>query len=367
MAKVKKALIAAVMCSLLPMGAATYAAETGETKTEQNAVDTAEYPSLEETLAKLQGRASADQETQNAQNPKNEETSRLSRREKNQVETLKGEFYAMSETQAEILSLLDRLNERLDGIEVQAARQKLIVPGPTTANLVNPSPASRVNYTQDAINAQGSSTMVFAYAPNQLYKIYCRRGFVTDLAFKKGEAITYIGGGDTSGWAVSQTTVDGTAHLFIKPTVETSTTNMIVATSRRSYHILLNSSDWYNPMVMWNYADEPEQEGFLAAKQAEKPATVAVTDIEALDHAFKVSGRNQEYMPAVVYSDGKRTYLEFEKLPKKQVPLFVQQKGERTMTIMNYRQKGNLYIVDGTFQKAQLRVSENESVTIAHK
>ena len=37
------------------------------------------------------------------------------------------------------------------------------------------------------------------------------------------------------------------------------------------------------------------------------------------------------------------------------------------MTIMNYRQKGNLYIVDGTFQKAQLRVSENESVTIAHK
>ena len=41
--------------------------------------------------------------------------------------------------------------------------------------------------------------MVFSYSPNQLYKIYCRMGFITDLAFKKGETINYVGGGDTAG------------------------------------------------------------------------------------------------------------------------------------------------------------------------
>ena len=71
--------------------------------------------------------------------------------------------------------------------------------------------------------------MTFRYAPNQLYKIYCRPGYLTDLALRKGETIKFVGGGDTSGWAVNNTTVDGVPHLYIKPIVDgTPDTNIII-------------------------------------------------------------------------------------------------------------------------------------------
>ena len=68
--------------------------------------------------------------------------------------------------------------------------------------LVNPSDCQKSSYTQDAANSQRNSTVIFKYAPNQLYKIYCRVGYLTDLALKKGEIVTFVGGGDTSAWAV---------------------------------------------------------------------------------------------------------------------------------------------------------------------
>ena len=53
--------------------------------------------------------------------------------------------------------------------------------------LVNPSGTRKINYTQDGANSQENSMVVFQYAPNQLYKIYCRVGYLTDLALKKDE------------------------------------------------------------------------------------------------------------------------------------------------------------------------------------
>ena len=128
------------------------------------------------------------------------------------------------------------------------------------AALVNPSGTRKINYTQDGANSQENSMVVFQYAPNQLYKIYCRVGYLTDLALKKDEKITFVGGGDTSAWAVEKATINGVAHLYIKPTVDTNTTNMIIATNKRSYQIILNTSDWYNPMVTWSYGLEENAE-----------------------------------------------------------------------------------------------------------
>ena len=47
--------------------------------------------------------------------------------------------------------------------------------------LVNPSVPQKISYTQDGANSQENSTVVFKYAPNQLYKIYCRLGYMTDF------------------------------------------------------------------------------------------------------------------------------------------------------------------------------------------
>lgn len=372
--KMKKNLAAAVLAGLIvtPYGTPSYAADAAAAETHTEAA----APSMEETLAEWM----ATHPTQDTAEPERAEAplvtdtaaqqrKPLTKSEAREIGELRDSIYAVSMSQTEILNLIDRLNARLDRYEQEQERVRVAVPAPTSGALVHPAPASPVNDTQDAVNAQGNATMTFAYAPNQLYKIYCRRGYLTDLAFRKGETIQFVGGGDTAGWAVSSATVDGIPHLYIKPVVEVSTTNLIVTTNKRSYQLIVHSADWYNPMVSWTYATEDHQDMLRSEQknEAARTASVHATDVESLDFSYKVKGKNAEYRPETVFSDGMRVYLKFNKLPQRQVPIFIQEKGSRMMTLVNYQQKDNYYIIDAPFERAQLRVSEHENVTIEHK
>lgn len=234
--------------------------------------------------------------------------------------------------------------------------------------LVNPGgQGSDVSYTQDAVNSQGNSTMVFSYSPNQLYKIYCRMGFITDLAFKKGETINYVGGGDTAGWSISKTNVDGVEHLLIKPVVETGTTNFFIATDKHTYQVIVNSSNWYNPMVRWVYGQETITENLLEKKKNERVITgnVNVSNITDMDFNYVASGNGNK--PELIFSDGEKTYLKFKSIKNKQVPIFVRAKNRKEMSLVNYTVKDNYYIIDKVFDVAQIRESDKDIVTIKHK
>ena len=372
--KMKKFLAATVLAGLTvtPYGTLSYAADT---TTAEVGTETA-APSMEETLAEWL----ASHPTQDAVEPERVEGSTaadtatqqrkpLTKSEVREIGELRDSIYAVSMSQTEILNLIDRLNARLDRYEREQERVRVAVPAPTSGALVHPAPASYVNDTQDAVNAQGNATMSFAYEANQLYKIYCRRGYLTDLAFRKGETIQFVGGGDTAGWAVSSATVDGIPHLYIKPVVEVSTTNLIVTTNKRSYQLIVHSADWYNPMVSWTYATEDRQDMLRNEQKNEamRTASIHATDVESLDFSYKVKGKNAEYRPETIFSDGMRVYLKFKKLPQRQVPIFIQEKGSRMMTLVNYQQKDNYYIIDAPFDRAQLRISEHENITIEHK
>lgn len=234
--------------------------------------------------------------------------------------------------------------------------------------LVNPGgQGSDVSYTQDAVNSQGNSTMIFSYSPNQLYKIYCRMGFITDLAFKKGETINYVGGGDTAGWSISKTNVDGVEHLLVKPVVETGTTNFFIATDKHTYQVIVNSSNWYNPMVKWVYGQETITENLLEKKKNERVITgnVNVSNITDMDFNYVASGNGNK--PELIFSDGEKTYLKFKSIKNKQVPIFVRAKNRKEMSLVNYTVKDNYYIIDKVFDVAQIRESDKDIVTIKHK
>jgi len=372
----KKQLVAAVLAGLLTSGAfagAPVFAADADTSTEQVQETT---PSAEETLARLVAnradRSDTGREKASAVNTSAEVSASakpLTKSEARELNDLRDSLYAVSMSQTQIMNILDRLRERLDGYEREQEMVRLAVPAPTDRALVNPAPAEYVNDTQDAINAQGNSTMTFAYSPTQIYKIYCRRGYLTDLAFRKGETIQFVGGGDTAGWAVSSATVDGVPHLYIKPVVEVSTTNLIITTDKRSYQLIVHSADWYNPMVTWTYAAEDRQDMLRneQKEQALRTTSVNATSVENLDFNYRIKGKNKEYCPEMVFSDGMRVYLKFAKLPQQQVPIFVQEQGNRMMTLINYHQKDNYYIIETPFEKAQLRVNEHENITIEHK
>lgn len=233
------------------------------------------------------------------------------------------------------------------------------------SGLVNPSETRKISYTQDGANSQENSMVVFQYAPNQLYKIYCRVGYLTDLALKKDEKITFVGGGDTSAWAVEKATINGVAHIYIKPTVDTNTTNMIIATNKRSYQIILNTSDWYNPMVTWSYGLEENAEINLQSGE-ENTLTQINGTVETLNFEYKISGESS-YKPVAVFDDGEKTFLKFEKLPKRLPSLFLKESGKKDIQLANYKISDNSYILDRIADEIELRISDKEIIKIKRK
>ena len=270
------------------------------------------------------------------------------------LDELDEKFESQRAIQKQILETLEKIeSERVNGTsEVISAYNPL----------VNPSRTQKIDYTQDAANSQENSTVVFKYAPNQLYKIYCRAGYLTDLSLKKGETVTFVGGGDTSAWAVEKATVDGVAHIYIKPTVDTSTTNLIITTNKRSYQLILNTSDWYNPMVTWTYGQE--EQSTINLREEQGTISKINENVESLNFNYKISGESSVKLVAV-FDDGEKTILKFAKTPKRLPSLFIKNKGKIIMA--NYKIRENCYILDRVAEEIELRVSDKEIIKIRNK
>lgn len=282
-----------------------------------------------------------------------------------QLNSLKDQMASQTDAQRKIMDELKKLESQQ---QTSSSDGDYHGDAATIKYLVNPGPSQSVNYTQDAINSQGNSTMVFAYTPSQLFKIYCRTGYLTDLEFKKGEKVTFVGGGDTSAWGLNSSDVDGTPHIYIKPVVATSATNIIVNTTKHSYHILLNTSDWYNPMVRWSYGAEEMNDNLLQQKKDEKTVTgmLNVSNAAQLNFDYEISG-DSDNKPTMVFDDGSKTYIKFKNMTQKMPVLFTKGKGKKEVSLVNYKVKDNYFIVDRIFSEAQLRISDKEIITIKSK
>ena len=280
---------------------------------------------------------------------------------------LKDQNSAQDRIESAISNLEKLIKQKDEDAKKQAARQQSSTysGNNTSGFLVNPGPNANVGYTQDAINSQGNSTMVFRYAPNQVYKIYCRTGYLTDIQLHEGEKIKFVGGGDTSAWALNSTTVDKTPHLYIKPVVDTSTTNIIITTDKRSYQLIVNSSNWYNPMVKWVYDQEAQQMNLLQQKRDEEEVTDNLkVSYDQLNFDYKIKNNGAKDTPTMVLDDGEKTIIKFKKSSSKLPALFVRERGKKGVTLVNFKVKDNCFILDRLIDEAELRYSDNEIVTI---
>ena len=286
-----------------------------------------------------------------------------------QIEDLKEQVKENQTNQERILQLIERL-ERLE-IDNQLNKEvfEYGTPVPSSnSTLVKPTGNSSVSYTQDAVNSQGNSTMIFQYAPNQLYKIYCRVGYLTDLSLKKGEQISFVGGGDTSAWAVNSTTVDGVPHVYIKPTVPTSTTNLIITTNKRSYQLILNTSDWYNPMVTWTYGQENLAESMQQKEKDERTITATFSNsLENLNFNYESKGKIPDVDIVAVFDDGEKTIIKFNNLPSKMPIIFIKQVGKKDLNMVNYKIRDKCYILDRVADEIVLKGSSKETIKIKRK
>lgn len=224
-----------------------------------------------------------------------------------------------------------------------------------SAARIDPTPAGYINAVQ-----------VYPFSEGALYQVYTAPGEVTDIALEAGEQLVGSGpvaAGDTVRWVIGNTE-SGTGstkriHILLKPTQSGLTTNLVINTDRRTYHLELRAIEkTYMASVSFNY---PQDELIALKAQsvaADRSAPVASgIDIGSLVFRYSIEGDNPPWKPLRAFDDGRQVFIEFPTgiAQGEMPPLWVigpQGDGE----LVNYRVHGGYMIVDTLFAAAELRL-----------
>lgn len=231
--------------------------------------------------------------------------------------------------------------------------------------------AARVQPTRaDYINA----VQVYPFSDGALYQVYAAPGEVTDVSLEAGEQLVGTGpvaAGDTVRWVIGDTE-SGTGstkrvHILLKPTQAELTTNLVINTDRRTYHLELRSmAKTYMASVSFAYPLDQ----LIALRATNQSAETAQPldkgiDVNALAFRYSLQGDSPPWRPLRAFDDGKHVYIEFPsgigqgEMP----PLWVigaQGGGE----LVNYRVRGAYMIVDRLFAAAELRLGADPQLVV---
>jgi len=210
-----------------------------------------------------------------------------------------------------------------------------------------------------------NAIMTYDFTPGYLYQVYTAPLKITDIQLQPGESIEGKPAcGDTVRWilGVGKSRKDGMLqqHIYIKPTKPGLHTTLAVTTNQRTYHIELHSyKETFMAAVNWHY---PHDEMQLA--MAEERTVVSQVDINKLNLGYEVEvkkGSRPIWMPVKVFDDGQKTFIQFPPamLVREAPVLFVLSRKGKTQ-LVNYRVKNKFYVVDRLFERAELRLGEND-------
>ncbi|ACF47345.1 P-type conjugative transfer protein TrbG (plasmid) [Prosthecochloris aestuarii DSM 271] len=210
-----------------------------------------------------------------------------------------------------------------------------------------------------------NAIMTYDYTEGYLYQVYTAPLRLTDIQLQPGEKIVGTpAAGDTVRWVVGvgRSIKDGKEqqHIYVKPTKPGLQTTLIVTTDRRTYHIELHSyRETYMASVAWSYPHDDLREQISQIRSTTDPQV----DISKLNFDYTVrvkNGRQPAWLPVKVFDDGTKTFIQFSRdmLVREAPALFVLGE-EGSAQLVNYRMKNNYYIVDRLFDRAELRLGEN--------
>ncbi len=240
---------------------------------------------------------------------------------------------------------------------------------PAGAKPATAQPTARVAAANKAALREPSSAgfvravQVYPYTEGALYRLYAAPERITDIALQPGETITSVAAGDTVRWTVGDTTSGSGAeqrtHIFVKPFSAGLRTNLVITTSRRVYHLALESRPTGAMAALsWTY---PQDELIALRREQDAAAAAAAVAsglaVERLNFNYAISGDKPAWRPVRAFDDGRQTFIEFS--PSIAVgeapPLFVIGEDGKAQ-LVNYRMAGRYYVVDRLFGAAELRL-----------
>ncbi|BBA53207.1 conjugal transfer protein TrbG (plasmid) [Fusobacterium varium] len=208
----------------------------------------------------------------------------------------------------------------------------------------------------------------FVYNEKDMYRIYCREGFLTTIYFNPDEEITFMAGGDTERWTVEEGITgskDGNRTIVtLKPFMTGIKTNLIINTNKRTYNFFLHAAnDWYNPMVSFKY---PQDIMLKNLKRKQQDAQLTPVNLENINHNYEWKKTKDTWCPLQVFDDGQKTFILLsKKADANQLPaIFMrdEQTGKEAMIRANYNPDTNYFIIDRLVSQVVLQYGKKKII-----
>ena len=267
---------------------------------------------------------------------------------------LPGQLKPMEEAHAETLAPDLKPAERIDAANARAKIE------PDLSNFVN-------------------AVQVYPFMEGALYRLYAAPEQVTDIALEPGERLNSVSAGDTVRWVIGDTASGGAGgsgasdgertHILVKPIAPGLSTNLVIATDRRAYHLEMRSSrETYMAAISWTYPKAQlakRREENARAQQASATIVETGVDPKALKFRYRIDGDRPHWRPVRAFDDGRQVFIQFpdEVAQGEAPPLFVLSR-DGAPELVNYRMRGNYYVVDRLFSAAELRLGEKRQSVV---
>lgn len=206
--------------------------------------------------------------------------------------------------------------------------------------------------------ALDSRIKTYIYSENEIFRLVVHYGYQTSIEFADGEEIQTISTGNNFAW---QLTPIG-RRLFIKPLEENIITNMTILTSKRTYHMEVQSKGQSSGadeelayVIRFFY---PSDDFNLAKSEVVAKDVDPIPTVKPFNFNYTLSGAD-DIAPLKVFDDGINTFFKFPEgigaLPTFEV--------EGASGALTPRQKGAYIIINVVADKIRL-VKNNHVVTV---
>lgn len=225
------------------------------------------------------------------------------------------------------------------------------------------------------------------YDPRAVVTVAVKRGVVTHVVLDADETITEVGaglGGDCSkadaAWCIAAQA--GGRHIFVKPkSGANAPNNLAVVTDRRTHafrFVVLPDDDARPPVYrLVVRAAAPRAAAASAPSPARAalpelppPATVpqpsaeeqvaerlkATAQVLNKDYSVAEGAASQDIVPALIFDDGRFTYLRFP--GNREVPAVFHVLPDGSETLVNTRMEDDLLVVDRVSRRLMLRAGQ---------
>ena len=247
-----------------------------------------------------------------------------------------------------------------------------LVVGVTPAQAVSiPSAVGVRKPVEPALANYMNARQMFLWSDGAVYHVPTQPGMITDIALQPGEGLIAVAAGDTARWIIGDTrSGEGEAeqtHVLVKPFTQGLSTNLVITTNRRTYHLELTSAERDGMTALaWTYPLDAVLAVARAKKAAEASAPVAQgIGVEQLYFGYVITGDHATWRPVRAFDDGARTYIEFPaSIGQGEAPPLFLVDGHGKAELVNYRMKGRFYIVDRIFEAAELRLGTKDQKVV---